>query len=585
MAGIPGLDVTELMPERITVGPNGSAVPNMGSPGNPAVGPNGSPQAQAFRGLRTPPAPSSVPGAAQATRAFRAGRAIAGGLRGAAPLAAGAAVAGHLGDFQIADPGVDSSAGGTLRAIGNGDFAGAGRSLSKGALEAGMDLGSAAANVADLFVPGKAPVSSRYGQFLRDQFGDQLVDNSGPAPAAPTAAPTTLAAGAPGPGTGDFARADRAAEPTPGAGDVTRVGNSYSGQNIREGFSINGRPVAPSVVPGSGASATPAEVAAAGRAVDAFGPGAHNPDGTGGFTSLGGNGPQIVARNQVQFDKDRQNYLLERGLNSTDRHTRAAAAEAIGRMGGNDSSERVAALHEQGETLRSNTANRTQMAIHTANNAVSLRGQDVTARGQDISARTAATQARMEQMQKDRAYNLDVQKFGAEEAKRNFDQRQTSVKDTHEFIKTVIPPGADGKPDDATAARYTTAMNAMVDQRKQALQDHLAQNPNDAQAKAELAHISDKGLGALDETAKRKFLVGLRASDVATQNHSVLNPIGGTAVDSQAPITSLRRRPGLIFDDYVSNRGDVIPARHIDKTGSTLGIGGLRNPDYDILKR
>jgi hypothetical protein len=582
MAGIPGLDVTELMPETIHVGPNGGAIPNLGNPGNPVVGANGSPQAQAFRGLRTPPAPSSVPGAAQATRAFRAGRALAGGLRGAAPLAVGAAVAGHLGDYKINDPDVDSSAGGTLRALGRGDLGGVGRSLSKGMLETGMDLGSAVANGLDYVVPGKAPVSSRYNQFLRDQFGDQLQDSSGPAPAAPAAAPTTLAAE--GPGTGDFARADRATEPTPGAGNVTRDGNSYSGQNIREGFSINGRSVAPSVVPGSGQSATPAEVAAAARAADAFGPGAHNPDGTGGYATMGA-GPLVVARNQAQYDKDRVQYLAEQGLKSTDRAVRAAAMESLGRNGGNDSAERVATLREQGETVRANAANRTQMAIHQANNSVSLRGQDVTARGQDISARTAATQARIEQMNKDRQFGLDVQKFGEEQAKRNFDQRQASVKDTHDFIKTVIPPGADGKPDDATAARYTTALNAMVDQRKQALQDHLAQNPGDAQAKAELAHITDKGLGALDETAKRKFLVGLRAADVATQNHSVFNPFGGTAVDSQAPITSLKRRPGLISDDYVSNRGDVIPARALDKTGSTLGIGGLRNPDYDILKR
>lgn len=105
-----------------------------------------------------------------------------------APLAgkvAGAAgVVENFNDYKINDPEVDSSASGTYNALKAGDFSGAGRSLGKGALEAGMDLGSFAANTADLFVPGQGP-SQAYNKMLRGTFGDRLIDRSGNSAEAP----------------------------------------------------------------------------------------------------------------------------------------------------------------------------------------------------------------------------------------------------------------------------------------------------------------------------------------------------------------------------------------------------------------
>lgn len=123
------------------------------------------------------------------SRARELGARVAPGLqkaarfaKGVGTLGAGAEVVGHLGDYQIDDPAVDSSAAGTMRAVKEGDFSGAARSLGKGGLEALMDVGSIAANAADVFVPGDAPVSRAYNKTLRDQFGPQLVDNSGTLP-------------------------------------------------------------------------------------------------------------------------------------------------------------------------------------------------------------------------------------------------------------------------------------------------------------------------------------------------------------------------------------------------------------------
>lgn len=115
-------------------------------------------------------------------------------------LAGAAGVVSNFNDYKLDDPEVDSSATGTFNALKQGDFAGAGRSLGKGAIEAGMDLGSFAANTADVFVPGQ-PFSQGYNRLLKSQFGDQLVDRTQPkAPAGPTKGATTpLPFGAPDP--------------------------------------------------------------------------------------------------------------------------------------------------------------------------------------------------------------------------------------------------------------------------------------------------------------------------------------------------------------------------------------------------
>lgn len=84
----------------------------------------------------------------------------------------------NFNDYKIDDPEVDSSNTGTMNALRAGDLGMAGRSFSKGALETGMDLGSFAANTADLLVPGTGP-SQAYNRMLRNHFGEQLIDRSG----------------------------------------------------------------------------------------------------------------------------------------------------------------------------------------------------------------------------------------------------------------------------------------------------------------------------------------------------------------------------------------------------------------------
>ena len=233
----------------------------------------GSPEAKAYQAERaanpgpkpagtaaaaeTPTASKPVARVAQTGRGYGAGKTVGGAIRRLGPAAAGAGVISSFNDYKINDPAVDSSAGGTIDAIKSGDFAGAGRSLSKGALETAMDLGSAAANVADVFVPGNAPVSTAYDKFLRGQFGDQLAPAPGvgaepaapvaqPAPAPQTAAPAVTPPPAP------VATQPAAGTSGPASGAIRRIGNSYSGQNVAGDITINGQAPRGGFVGGTG---------------------------------------------------------------------------------------------------------------------------------------------------------------------------------------------------------------------------------------------------------------------------------------------------------------------------------------------
>lgn len=417
--------------------------PNWTMPPKEPLGPG---PASAAPTPKAPVSPTTVLGAEEATRsgriASRAGNLVGRGLRALGPAAGGAAVASGLGDYRIDDPSVDSSAMGTLRAVGQGDFAGAGRSLSKGALEAGMDLGSSAAKTADFFLPG-TPAQTAYGNFLRGQFGDQLIGPAGSAPAAGPAAasgprmalppgmtPSTAGAGrglvdhplrtdmdpgrmSLGPSR-DFTRelgtvpAELPGDIRPGVVLKTRGANGetvYSGRNVSSGATIvdgMGRStgtlrdgLSPSGSP-PGRSAADIELAAAvidrnnsvlRRQLDAYGPGMHDADGnpgSGGF------------RAGTLFDNVRE-IAGAQGSRGSRAPTRA---------------ERIA---------ENEIASRREIA--NMQTAATLRGQDITGRGQDLSFASAraghAVTARGQDLDAGTRVGLKQMDLAAQQAQRS----------------------------------------------------------------------------------------------------------------------------------------------------------------------
>lgn len=227
-------------------------------------------------------------------------------------------------------------------------------------------------------------------------------------------------------------------------------------------------------------------------------------------------------------------------------------------------------------------------------NASTLRGQDLTygaaTRGQDMTARTAANAARIEQMNKDRQYNFDREKHGDEVAKQHFEIRQQAQKDMHTQVASMLPPGADGKPDTETAARYMTGLNGLVADRQRQLE--AAARGGDARAAAALDDLSKNGLAALDPKMVRDHVEGMKVNDLRAQYGSGrFNPIGGTDVITDKPATGLRKSSDGLFGfggEYTVIGSDgkpqgTIPARAVEGDGSL--IGGKRRTDLRDFTR
>lgn len=590
--GIPGIDVLE----RPFTSADSRAFAAQPGPGNPNVGPNGSAQAQSFRAPAAP-APVATPQTPRPTlragvagqsgvaskAAYAGGRALSGvaKLAGAlGPAAAGAGVVSNFNDYKINDPDVDSSASGTFRAFmqdkedgvqGSPEglslttFPKTRASLGKGLLEAGMDLGSFAANTLDYVVPGKAPVSTAYNKMLRNQFGDQLAPNAAVTAQVNSAAGLPTASPAPSAGAAAGYNTPGADANMPGQ-DPGRValrgqgGTSVDGAPGVSKFSQNGKTLY-SNVPGAdndklmsngpGVSTVPGMSR---EAIDA---------------ALGGQSAGTVsADNAIRAANLRDGVDMERGTSGEvagrgARETLRLASSPLGTPGRAFAQKQLIADQEQ-STLR--------------------RGQDITAgvslSNQQSTARTAAATARADQMNKDRTYQFEVAKFGEDQAKNNFDQRQKAEKDLRDEIGSMLPPGVDGKPDMEAASRYAVGLNASMASFQESLSKKAA--AGDSKAAATLADIRKRGPAALDATDKRAFINSMKVKDLAEKySTGSLNPFGGRAVATDAPRTGLRKgSEGFLGfgGEYTTDQGDVIPARAIERENGEI-FGGKRRVD------
>lgn len=513
------------------------------------------------------------------SRAYRAGRAamnvggkVASGLRSVGPAAAGAEVIGSFGENRISpdmDP-VDSSAAGTLRYLRQGDFDNVGASLRKGAVEAGMDVATGLAKVGDVFLPGQ-PLQTG----LRNRFQSDL--GSGLEPTDVTSRPVATAAPAVTNPTDARLAAGTQTTPVggpvtstvPGSGGVQRRGNSFS--NTGE-FLEPGGPI--SAQNSAAADALVARSTAEARAGLRRGMEENLPAGYGVTNARSTQMEDLAARNASV-----RSTLADAGLSNRQRLQR-------------DSQEAQVAAQRDIAAQRDATERRGQDitdAGFARRDRVSLRGQDLDfqakVRGQDSTARTAAARARQEQMNSDRQFQLDVAKHGHERARANFDQRQKAQDSVREQITSMIPHGEDGKPDTVTGARYATALNAALSNYQSALERRAA--AGDARAAQELQRVEEQGMAALDAKDIRAFVNGMKAKDLAEQNHTgSFNPIGGTAVISDEPVTSMRKTSDGFLGfggEYTTNRGDTIPARVVEGDGSFFG--GRRRVDLRDMVR
>ena len=205
-----------------------------------------------------PAAPSATQPASRLARASEGAGKLAGRTSRIGLQALATAPLVGFGDYKLNDPGTDSSLGGTLRALGGGDFAGAGRSLQKGAVEAGLDAASGVAKTVDAvtgLTPWGTDLRGALDRRVRADLGDQLLPADGasaqPAPTGQGVAPTTTQPATPEPSSGAGLGAPPAPSGLPQApgqptarttNDVVRSGNEYSGTNVSGDITINGMP-------------------------------------------------------------------------------------------------------------------------------------------------------------------------------------------------------------------------------------------------------------------------------------------------------------------------------------------------------
>lgn len=510
-----------------------------------------------------------------------------GGLRGAAyrmgrllaPIAPYARAAGRIGGVGLAAEGLSHVGDYSIDDPDATGFQKAGRD----ALGAIMDTGSAVASLADTFIPGDRPASFAYNRFLRSQFGPLLKDNTdvgagagawrgfvnpptGGAPAALTAAT------APNSNPTDQRLAAGLQRP-PSALPYIRNGNSFTdaGGGIQDGLRIG-------VTPGMTDEAYAREV----RAREINGQMAETqkqldnataptPGMTGfrasrladpsGSSILGPSGGGIMRPRDVRHAQD---VALQREL---------------------------AGLRERGEMERAQLGANTTMSaaqlgaqtqrdINERNVALGLRGQDMTLAGHRMANDVARAQMMRQMYESDRSFAA-----GRDDA--NFTQGEAAQKALHEQIANMLPPiTVDGKPaaDTATAARYMGSLNSLVGNRMELLKQHLRLNPNDQQAASELAGLQRRGVANIPQDQVHRLIVGQRLADIAASTHTGWPiPYTTTAKASTKPVEWIKEDPSD-SDFYITDRGDRIPKRYVDKEGSTLGFGGKQQLDFNVLK-
>ena len=218
-----------------------------------------------------------------------------------------------------------------------------------------------------------------------------------------------------------------------------------------------------------------------------------------------------------------------------------------------------ASMREGGDMARANLNAGVQRENNAAQISATMRGQDITQQGNLISA--AGQRARLQ-------YDMakDQRDYTTGRADKAFEQGQQATKDLHQEIGSMIPPTTDqdGKtvPDTQNAARYATAMQALVGRMGKTMKD-------------------------VDAKDKARFVAGMQLADVVTATATgSMTPWGTRAIQSNEPILALRKLPN---GDYQTNRvgvngeTEIIPARYIEKEGSTLGFGGRASNKFASL--
>lgn len=387
------------------------------------------------------------------------------------------------------------------------------------------------------------------------------------APTAPTAAaPVSAAATTAAPSLG---APDPRGTAVPGAGNVIRTGNSYTGgSGVSGDITVNGQ------APGGGAISAQNMMAADNLAARETLRGQAAAQ-SGSMAARPGVDPTPSSANSWQARNDLRNLRV--GANSI-YHNQS-------QWGNRDAAKTANNIYENAANLDTaarsgadpGTLGRVKASADMYGDeqraSASRYGADASLRGTAMTAAAsrAGNAARLSyDMAKDsRDFGLRQEEAGLTRQSNQLKSRQEAEKNMVDRLSAALPPGPDGKPNTAAAAEQVRAMTARVADRQTKLEQELAQNPGNAQAKAELANIMDNGVASVGTKGLDQFQTGMDARSLRKDSAGIM-PWSGRDVPSNKPITSLRLDEGLLFDDYVDDQGGRIPARVVKKNQDTL---------------
>lgn len=302
---------------------------------------------------------------------------------------------------------------------------------------------------------------------------------------------------------------------------------------------------------------------AAGLRLGAYGPGNHNADGTGGV--LGGG--MAWNEHNANYDRDMMRADVDRAIRLGGRRgpeqaaAIAAAYQASQRPEDRQSAENIAGLRERGDMNRADLVAATSRANNRDSVAAAMRGQDATLAGHKLQNQFELGKLQLEQYNKDRQNQLDVQKFDLEQAKALQEQRSARESALQRNIEAANV-GPDGKPDTVAAAEYRRGIDRSV------------------------ARMGADGVHQLSPLDEQRLLAGSDLLKVMRANANWLpwNPDKLKTIDP-LDLTNLRVLPN--GDRQITRpgkaAGQIIPGRFFQTEEGVRFFGGTPTNKYDIL--
>jgi hypothetical protein len=351
---------------------------------------------------------------------------------------------------------------------------------------------------------------------------------------------------------------------------VTRNGNSFSGTNIREGFSYagGGKPS------GFGVTTVPGSSFGGGAPSAPVGPDPYGPGANGGVVGIRSGVEDRNARFDREVEKGRLESAMRNGKYSRERIAAmnayaGLAGEPVNPMDPAKASLQAAGMREAGDMNRARMADATQRRSNDQNNETLRRGQDGEIEERRLMLGAAGAKAKsdaakdaQDQANKDRQYQLDVAKFGVDQANTMQSQRSAREGQVQKNLESIFT-GSDNEVDKAAAGEARRALDRSV------------------------ARLGGNGMQDLSPLDEQRLLAGTQLLKTMKANSGIL-PWKPDALKTIDPVDLIGMKVLPNGDRQIARgdskaKGQVIPARFFQTEEGVRFFGGTPTNRYDML--